>query len=194
MRASDGDYFNVRTLRRLDGAEMNYAARRIVLAIGNRGTPMRLGVAGEDLRITRETRTEDKVQYKLTDPAEYRRRRVIVVGAGNSAIEAAVDLVSRRDGDRITFRPDDEMNEVTLVIRSDIKNDVKFGNKRQLYECIDEGKIKVFFGTAIKEITDAEVVLMGARNKEERARIPNDYVFRDDRRRPPDEVFRVNRN
>lgn len=177
MRASGGDYFNIKTLRRLTGEEMQYAARRIVLAIGNRGTPMRLGVTGEDLRITRESRTGDKVQYKLSDPAEYRRRRVIVVGAGNSAIEAAVDLVSQRDGDSITFRPENEMNEVTLVIRSDIKNDVKFGNKRQLYECIDAGKIKVFFGTAIKEITESEVVLMSARTKEERARIPNDYVF-----------------
>jgi thioredoxin reductase len=175
--AGEDGYFVVRTTRRLTGTEGEYRARHIILAIGNRGTPMKLGVSGEDLQIKRGDKIEDKVQYKLTNPADYKRRRIIVVGAGNSAIEAAVDLVSWREGDRIKFRSDEETNEVTLVIRSDIKNDVKFGNKRQLYECIDEGKIKIFFGTAIKEIKDEEVVLMSARTKEERARIPNDNIF-----------------
>ncbi len=174
----DGDYFTVKTLQRLSGSEVEYTARRVILGIGNRGTPMKLGVKGEDMRVEREgMTTQDKVQYKLADPRAYMKRRVIIVGAGNSAIEAAVDLVCYRDGDRITFRPEAEMNEVTLVIRSDLKNDLKFGNKRQLYTCIDEGKIKVFFGTGIKEISDTEVVLMSARSKEERARIPNDYIF-----------------
>ena len=100
-----------------------------------------------------------------------------MVGAGNSAIEAAVDLVARRDGDQIAFRPDDEINEVTLVIRSDMKNDLKFGNKLQVYQCIDEGKVKAYFGTAIKEIRDAEVVLMNARTSEEKVTIPNDFIF-----------------
>jgi thioredoxin reductase (NADPH) len=102
---------------------------------------------------------------------------MIVVGAGNSAIEAAVDLVARRKGTEITFRPDDEINEVTLVIRSDMKNDLKFGNKQQVYDCIDEGKIKVYFGTAIKEIRDGEVVLMNARTEEVKATVPNDFIF-----------------
>lgn len=100
-----------------------------------------------------------------------------MVGAGNSAIEAAVDLVARRDGDQISFRPAEEINEVTLVIRSDMKNDLKFGNKLQVYQCIDEGRIKVYFGTAIKEIRDAEVVLMNARTSEEKVTIPNDFIF-----------------
>ncbi|HEX8117248.1 MAG TPA: NAD(P)-binding domain-containing protein, partial [Pyrinomonadaceae bacterium] len=102
---------------------------------------------------------------------------IIVVGAGNSAIEAAVDLVAKRQGDRITFRPDSEINDVTLVIRSDMKNDLKFGNKQQVYDCIDEGKIKVFFGTSIKEIRDGEVVLMNARTQEVKETVPNDFIF-----------------
>ncbi len=176
-RADDGDYFVVQTERGAEKQRVTYNARRVVLALGLRGTPMKLKVPGEDLKVTRDGRTEDKVKHKLTDPEAYKRRRIVVVGAGNSAVEAAVDLVARRQGDRITFRPDAEINDVTLVIRSDMKNDLKFGNKQQVYDCIDEGKIKVFFGTSIKEIRDDEVVLQNARTGEVLTTIPNDFIF-----------------
>jgi thioredoxin reductase (NADPH) len=175
VKAQDGDYFALQTQRA--GETINYRPRRIVLALGNRGTPMKLRVSGEELKITRAGRVEDKVKYKLTDPEVYKRQRIIIVGAGNSAIEAAVDLVARRNGDQIEFRGDDEINEVTLVIRSDMKNDLKFGNKLQVYQCIDEGRVTVYFGTAIKEIRDDEVVLMNARTSEEKLTVPNDFIF-----------------
>jgi thioredoxin reductase len=176
-KAEDGDYFVIQTEKGLAKEKQTYSARRVILALGNRGTPMKLRLPGEEMKVTRDGKEEDKVKYKLTDPEEYRRKKIIVVGAGNSAIEAAVDLVARRDGTRITFRPDEEINEVTLVIRSDLKNDLKFGNKQQVYDCIDEGKIKVYFGTAIKELKDDEVVLMNARSQEVKATIKNDYIF-----------------
>jgi thioredoxin reductase len=176
-RADDGDYFVVQTEQGVDKRRVTYNARRVILALGNRGTPMTLKVSGEDLKVTRDGRREDKVKYKLADPEAYKRRRVIVVGAGNSAIEAAVDLVATRQGDRITFRPESEINDVTLVIRSDMKNDLKFGNKLQVYDCIDEGKIKVFFGTSIKEIRDDEVVLQNARTGEVKTTVQNDFIF-----------------
>jgi thioredoxin reductase len=176
-RAEDGDYFVVETESGAQKERRTYRARRVVLAIGNRGTPMRLGVEGEDMKITRDGQTGSKVLYKLSNPDDFKRRHIIIVGGGNSAIEAAVDLVARRDGDRITFRPDSEINDVTLVVRSDFKNDLKFGNKLQVYQCIDEGRIKVRFGEAIKEIRDGEVVLMNARTREEKLRLPNDYIF-----------------
>jgi thioredoxin reductase len=176
-RAEDGDYFTVQTERGTEKEKVAYRARRVVLALGNRGTPMKLRLPGEEMKVTRDGRAEDKVRYKLADPDAYKGRKIIIVGAGNSAIEAAVDLVARRHGDRISFRPADEINEVTLVIRSDFKNDLKFGNKVQVYQCIDEGKIKVYFGTAIKEIRDAEVVLMNARTSAATATVQNDYIF-----------------
>ncbi|MDT7541758.1 MAG: hypothetical protein QOE33_1662 [Acidobacteriota bacterium] len=176
-RAEDGDYFTIETEAGVAKEPRKYIARRVVLALGNRGTPMKLGVRGEDLRVVIDGRAEPKVQYRLADPEAYKRRRIVVVGAGNSAIEAAVDLVARRDGDQITFRPDEETNEVALVIRSDMKNDLKFNNKMQIYDCIDSGKINVHFGTAIKEVRAGEVVLMNARTKEETATIKNDLVF-----------------
>ena len=156
---------------------MTYLARRVIIAIGNRGMPMKLGAPREELKISRNGHVEDKVMYKLTNPEEFKRKKIIVVGGGNSAIEAAVDLVARRDGDRIEFRPVDEINDVALVVRSDFKNDLKFGNKLQVYQCIDDRRIKVYFGAAIKEVRDGEVVLMDARTKEEKMTVPNDYIF-----------------
>ncbi|HYN85685.1 MAG TPA: NAD(P)-binding domain-containing protein [Pyrinomonadaceae bacterium] len=175
--ATDGDYFVVRTERGAAKEPREYRARRVVLALGNRGTPMRLRVPGEDLQVVRDGRREAKVRYRLGDAEEYRGRRVVVVGAGNSAVEAAVDLVARRDGERITFRPEGEANDVTLVIRSDFKNDLKFANKVQVYECIDEGRMRVFYGATVKEIREGEVVIMHARTSEVLATLQNDYVF-----------------
>ncbi len=176
-KAEDGDYYVVQTERGLAKDKQTYTARRVILALGNRGTPMKLRLPCEEMKVSRDGVTEDKVKYKLTDPEAYRGRKIVVVGAGNSAIEAAVDLVARREGTRIAFRPAGEINEVTLVIRSDLKNDLKFGNKQQVYDCIDEGKIKVYFGTGIKEIRDDEIVLMNARTQEVKATIKNDYIF-----------------
>ena len=105
----------------------------------------------------------------------------IVVGAGNSAIEAAVDLAAYRsdDGTQIIGWRD---NTVTLVIRSDFKGDLKLGNKMLCYECMDEGKITTHFRKTIKEVTLTEVALMSARERDpktakESDRIRNDYIF-----------------
>ena len=176
-RATDGDYFAVHTERGKQRTPFTYRPRRVVLALGARGAPIKLGALGEEIKITPNGQAEDKVLYKLSNPDDFKQRKIVVVGGGNSAIEAAVDLVALRNGDRIEFRPPNEINEVTLLVRSDFKNDVKFGNKRQIYRCIDEGKVRVYFGTAIKEIRDSEVVLMDARTEEEKETIPNDYVL-----------------
>jgi len=100
-----------------------------------------------------------------------------VVGGGNASVEAVVDLVARRRGDQIEFRSPEEINDVTFLLRSDFTRDVKFLNKQQLYHCIDEGKVRVHFGTMIKEIRDAEVVIADTRTQQEKGEISNDYVF-----------------
>src|SRR5262249_40688837 len=118
---------------------------------------------------------DPKVKYKLSDPDDFAGKKCVIVGAGNLAIEAAVDLTGfKLGGDSFTFTRD---NEVTLVIRSDFKGDLKLGNKMKVYDCMDGRKIKVFFRTEIKEITEKQIVLMDVRSKEEKARLDNDYVF-----------------
>jgi thioredoxin reductase len=207
----DAGCFTIATEKGKTKEEAEYRARSVILAIGNRGAPMTLKVAGEDLKIRVEPQPQiakhcpacgtssakmqrfcvkcggqlpmktvppfddPKVKYKLSDPDDYVGKKCIIVGAGNSAIEAAVDLTGfKRDGDSFSFTRD---NEVTLVVRSDFKGDLKLGNKMNVYDCIDAGKIKVYFRTEIKEIKEGEVTLMDVRSKEEKARIPNDYVF-----------------
>ncbi len=71
----------------------SWRARHVVLALGRRGTPRRLNVPGEDLA---------KVAYKLIDAESYAGRRVLVVGGGDSAVEAALGL-AHQDGCRVTL-------------------------------------------------------------------------------------------
>src|SRR6266404_2934566 len=178
VKPADGnDHFTVQTEKGETRERVDYRARRVVLAVGNRGTPMKLGVPGEEIKVKIDGRTEDKVLYKLSNPEVFRQKKILVVGGGNSAVEAAVDLVARRNGDQIEFRPSNEINEVTILVRSNFKNDLKFGNKQQIYHCIDEGKVNIFFGVSVKEILDGEAVLMDASTKEVITTIPNDYVI-----------------
>ncbi len=208
---SENGYFVLSTEKGKSKQKVEYKARKVILSIGNRGAPMKLGVPGEDLKITvtpppqianhcpkcgmarkgtqlfcvqcgqqLPSKTlppfeDDRVQYKLSDPKDYVNRKCIVVGAGNSAIEVAVGLTGfERDGDKINFTSD---NEVTLIVRSDFKGDLALGNKMNVYDCIDSGRMKAYFGCGIKEVLPGEVVIMNARTKEEKARIPNDYIF-----------------
>src|SRR5438552_2930248 len=176
-RATDGDYFIVETEKGEKREPCSYRARRVVLAVGNRGAPMKLGAPGEGMKIGRNGQSEDKVVYALSNPDDFKQRKIVVVGGGNASVEAVVDLVARRTGNQIEFRAPDEINEVTFVLRTAFTNDVKFGNKQQLYQCIDEGKVKIRLDSFIAEIREREVVLADTWTKEETGKIENDYVL-----------------
>ena len=176
-RASDGDYFVLETERREDKSLHHYNARRIVVAIGLRGAPNRLRLPNEDMKIAINGREESKVLYSLTNPADFRGRRIAVVGGGNVAVEAAVDLVVRRIGNEIEPRSPDEMNKVTVLVRTSLAPTVKFGNKFQLYKCADEGLLDLRFNVGIKEMREGELVIEDALTGKELDTIPNDYVF-----------------
>ena len=67
--------------------EFEIPARYVILALGRRGTPRKLGVPGEEL---------PKVMYQLVDAASYEGRRILIVGGGDSAVEAAIGLARQR--------------------------------------------------------------------------------------------------
>jgi len=127
--------------------------KRVVLAIGRRGTPRKLGVPGED----RET-----VMYRLLDADSYQGSRILVVGGGDSAVEAAIGLA--RDG----------QNEVTLSYRRDRLLRIKHKNQVKIDALIAAGKVRTLFPSNVREIDDDAVVL---ETGDSEVKLPVDYVF-----------------
>jgi thioredoxin reductase len=167
----------INTERGTEKSPQTYKARRVIIAIGLRGAPNKLRLPNEDLKFRIEGREEQKVIYGLSNPADFWGCRIVVVGGGNVAVEAAVDLVATRDGAAITPRTPETMNKVTLLVRDYLAPTVKFGNKFQLYQCADNGIIDLRFGVGVKEMRENELVLEDVKSKKELETIPNDYVF-----------------
>ncbi len=177
VKAADGNYFTIETERGADKTKQAYTARRVVIAVGLRGAPNKLRLPNEDLRAVINGREEAKVIYGLSNPMDFRGLDIIIVGGGNVAVEAAVDLVAVRDGSAITPRSAADMNRVTMLVRDDLAPTVKFGNKLQLYKCAGDGLIDLKFGVGIKEMREHEVIIEDVKTKQEKATIRNDYIF-----------------
>ncbi|HEX8459282.1 MAG TPA: NAD(P)-binding domain-containing protein [Pyrinomonadaceae bacterium] len=164
----------------VDDKAKKYRVRRVVLAIGNSSSPTRFKVGGREVaqKVAYGREELERVQYRVGDPAAFKQLKLIVVGGGNSAVEAAVDLVTRRTDVRIEFRAPEEQNEVTLLVRgADFKTDVKFGNKQQLYRCIDRGLVKLRRQTEIKRVGDGEVVTRNLVTGKDDPPIKNHFIF-----------------
>jgi thioredoxin reductase len=131
----------------------SYVTRTILLAIGRRGTPRKLGVPGEDL---------PKVVYRLIDPEQYRNMHVLVVGGGDSALEAAI-AIAEQPG-----------TTVTLSYRSDAFGRGKSKNRDRLKELSDKGRITVRLKSNVKSIEKDKLVLEQEGNKIE---IANDAII-----------------
>jgi thioredoxin reductase len=176
-KADDGDYFIIGTEKGDDKVPAAYTARRVVISIGLRGAPNKLRLPNEDLRVVIDGREQPKVLYVLSNPMEFRGKHIVVVGGGNVAVEAAVDLVAVRDGNNISPRKAGDMNKVTLLVRDTLAPTVKFGNKFQLYKCFEEGLLDLRFGIGIKEMREAELVLEDVVKKQVVETLPNHYIF-----------------
>ncbi|MBP9663405.1 MAG: NAD(P)-binding domain-containing protein [Pyrinomonadaceae bacterium] len=177
IRSADGDYFTVTTERGDAKAIQSYTVRRVVIAIGLRGAPNKLRLPNEEMKVMIDGREQSKVIYSLSNPMDFRGRDVVIVGGGNVAVEAAVDLVAVRDGSAISSRSVADINRVTLLVREALAPTVKFGNKLQLYKCATDGLIDLRFGASIKKMSEREIVIEHVKTKQEVATIPNDYVF-----------------
>ena len=129
-----------------------YLTKSVLLAIGRRGTPRKLGVDGEQL---------EKVAYRLLEPENIIDKNILVVGGGDSAIEAALSLA--------------DQNKVTLSYRGEAFQRIKPKNSEKIKLAADEGKIDVKFKTNVKQINEHDVLLSLPEN--ETLAIPNDQVF-----------------
>jgi thioredoxin reductase (NADPH) len=115
-----------------------YRTRAVLLAIGRRGTPRKLGVPGEE---------QAKVVYRLIDPEQYRGQHVLVIGGGDSALEAALAL-SEQPG-----------TSVALSYRGDAFNRVKEKNRLRLQEAGAAGRLKVLLKSNVIGIAANKVAL-----------------------------------
>ena len=130
-----------------------FRSKHVVLAMGRRGTPRKLDVPGEDL---------PKVAYQLVDAQSYSHQNILVVGGGDSAIEAAVGL-ARQKG-----------NKVTISYRKPRFFRIKKKNEDNLNEMVKQKKIKAMLESNVIEILEKSVRLQTMQDTIE---IPNDYVF-----------------
>lgn len=113
-----------------------YNARTVLLTIGRRGSPRKLGVPGEEM---------DKVVYRVIDPEQYRNQHVLVVGGGDSALEAATSIAAESG------------TTVTLSYRSEAFSRAKAKNRQLVEEMTAAGRLTVLFGSNVKEIRQGAV-------------------------------------
>lgn len=130
-----------------------YRARAVILALGKAGEPRKLGVKGEDL---------PKVMYRLIEADHYINKKILVVGGGDSAVEAAMGLANQQG------------NKVTLSYRSERFSRIKERNAKRIEDCMKSGKVQVLFNSSPVEFTPESVIVEvnGARRE-----IPNDFVW-----------------
>lgn len=128
--AKNGSVFEIRT------AKETYTADYVILANGVQGSPRKIGVPGEDL---------PHVGYTLADPEAIKSEDVLVVGAGDAAIENAIAL--------------SKQNRVSLVNRSQEFPRAKNANVALIQNAIKSGKIRCYYGATIKNIEKDQVEL-----------------------------------
>jgi thioredoxin reductase (NADPH) len=124
--------FHVRT------ASQQYTAANVLLAIGRRGTPRKLGVPGEEL---------PKVVYRLIDPEQYRGQKVMVVGGGDSALEAAASIAELGD------------TEVTLSYRGEAFQRAKTRNRQRIDAAKTNGQLEVLLNSQVREVRTQQILL-----------------------------------
>ena len=127
-----GKHFEIKTNKG------SYTAKTVLLCLGRRGTPRKLNVPGED---------QSKVVYRLIDAAEYKGMHVLVVGGGDSALEAALSL-SEEPG-----------TTVTLSYRSGSFSRAKPKNRQRIDDASAAKKINVLLTSNVKTIGKNDVVI-----------------------------------
>lgn len=129
-----------------------YLARRVVLAMGRRGSPRRLGVPGEGM---------DHVFYDIVEMEAFAGKRMVVVGGGDSAVESALGLANQPG------------TTVAIAHRGDAFQRIAERNREKIERAIAAGTVTPYFGSRVREIR-ADVVVLERDGG--RAILPADYV------------------
>jgi len=140
--------FNIETI-----TGEKYTAKSVLLAIGRRGTPRKLGIPGE---------MTEKVAYRLLEPEEITKKNIVVVGGGDSAVEAALSLC--------------EQNSVTLSYRGENFTRLKKKNAALIHQAMDNGKIDIKFNTNLTTIEQHAVSYIENDSKQIKT-LENELVF-----------------
>jgi thioredoxin reductase (NADPH) len=147
IRADEQGIFTVKS------ANNQYRSWAVVLALGRTGTPRKLGVKGEEL---------PKVMYRLIEADHYVNKKILVVGGGDSAVEAAMGLANQSG------------NQVTLSYRKETFMRIKERNAQRIEQSMHSGKVKVLFNSIPVEFKPESVVIeVGGQLQE----VPNDFVW-----------------
>lgn len=141
------DLFTVKT------TNGHYTSKAVLLSIGRRGTPRKLGVPGEE---------KEKVYYRLLEPELIHQKNILIVGGGDSAIESAILLA-------------DEQNNVTLSYRNESFSRLKPRNQENIDKAVMDGKVKLIFNSNVSEILDSAVILNT--NDGKIISLENDFVY-----------------
>ncbi|MEM6347213.1 MAG: NAD(P)-binding domain-containing protein [Bacteroidota bacterium] len=141
------------TFKVISNEGVEYIANHVLLAIGRRGSPRKLGVPGEDTQ---------KVAYRLLEPERINDRKIMVVGGGDSAIESALLLK--------------DQNEVCLSYRKDKFARLKPKNRSKILAAIEAGEIEVIYNSNLLSI-NPDRVLLKVSGEEQAMQRANDQVY-----------------
>ncbi len=144
---------NKESIYYLQTAKATYQSKYVILSTGFYDLPALMNIPGEELK---------KVFHYYKDPHFYAMQKVIVVGASNSSVDAALECYRKGA-------------EVTMVIRGgDISERVKYWVRPDIINRIEEGSIKAWFNTSVKKITKQSVIIT---TNDGDIEIPNDFVL-----------------
>jgi len=142
------NFFEVKT------SKGTYTSKKVVLSMGVRGSPRKLGVPGED---------SAKVTYNLLDPEQYQNKKIIVVGGGNAGVEAAQMLCQEKYG-----------STVHLFVRGPAFDRCNEDNINRIQALEKKGLVQIWFNTSIQEITATKAKV---KKNEDSLELANDFIF-----------------